>query len=77
MQIQYACQDFLQRLISLTHDLSSSLVLSLLLENRCPRGFSGAPRGFPARGVRPRGYPVHLADSQSARFSLDESNCPA
>src|SRR5437879_6981427 len=44
--IQRVCQDTLEWLISLTHDLPSYFALA--------------------------GYPVRLADSQSARFSLDK-----
>ena len=57
-------------LISLTHDLPSSLVLSLPLKNRYPRGFSVYPAASQPAVFALAGYPVHLADSQSARFSL-------
>ena len=54
----------------LTHDLPSSLVLSLPLENRYPRGFSVYPAASQPAVFALAGYPVYLADSQSARFSL-------
>jgi hypothetical protein len=55
---------------SLTHDLPSSLVLSAPLKNRYPRGFSVYPAASQPAVFALAGYPVHLADSQSARFSL-------
>ena len=51
-------------LISLTHDLPSSLVLSLPLENRYPRGFSVYPAASQPAVFALAGYPVYLADSQ-------------
>jgi adenylate kinase family enzyme len=60
------------RLISLTHDLPSSLVLSLPLKNRYPRGFSVYPAASEPAVFALAGNPVHLADSQSARFSLGD-----
>ena len=55
---------------SLTHDLPSSLVLSLPLENRYPRGFSVYPTASQFAVFALSGLPVHLADSQSARLWL-------
>ena len=55
----------------MTHDLPSSLVLSLPLKNRCPRGFSVYPAASQLAVFALAGYPVHLADSQSDRFSLE------
>jgi predicted RNA-binding Zn-ribbon protein involved in translation (DUF1610 family) len=68
----------------LTHDLPGSLVLSLPLENRYPRGFSVYPTASQPAVFALAGYPVYLADSQSARFLLDVGavrehammNCP-
>ena len=56
---------------SFTHDLPGSLVLSLPLKNRYPRGFSVYPAASQPAVFALSGYPVYLADSQSARFSLD------
>jgi hypothetical protein len=52
-------------------DLPRSLILSLALEKRYPRGFSvhRAASQF-AVFARP-GYTVHLTDPQRARFSFD------
>jgi hypothetical protein len=55
---------------SVTHDLPGSLVLSLQLKNRYPRGFSAYPAASQPAVFALSGYPVYLADSQSARFSL-------
>jgi hypothetical protein len=55
---------------SLTHDLPGSLVLSLQLKNRYPRGFSAYPAASQPAVFTLSGYPVYLAHSQSARFSL-------
>jgi hypothetical protein len=57
---------------SLTHDLPGSLVLSLQLKNRYPRGFSAYPAASQPAVFALAGYPVHLADSRSARFSLGD-----
>ena len=58
---------------SLTHDLPDSLVLSLQLKNRYPRGFSAYPAASQPAVFALSGYPVYLADSQSARFSLGKA----
>jgi CTP-dependent riboflavin kinase len=70
MRLPSVCHDAVSWLISLTHDPPGSLVLSLPLQNRCPRGFSVYPAASQPAVFALAGYPVHLADSQSARFSL-------
>ena len=45
-------------------------LLSLPLKNRYPRGFSVYPAASQPAVFALEGYPVHLAESQSARFSL-------
>ncbi len=55
----------------MNHDLLSSLVLSLPLKNRYPRGFSVYPAASQPAVFAVAGYHVDLADSQSARFWLD------
>jgi hypothetical protein len=50
-------------LIYLTHDLPSSLVLSLPLKNRYPRGFSAYPAASQPAVFALKGYIVHLAES--------------
>ena len=42
-------------LICFTYDLPSSLVLSPATQEPLPLRLFRLPRGFPARGVRPRG----------------------
>src|ERR671937_1473160 len=60
---------------SVIHDLPSSLVLSLPLKNRYRRGFSVYPAASQPAVFALAGYPVHLADSRSARFSLGVCVC--
>jgi hypothetical protein len=59
------CHSPLPWLISLTHDLPNSLVLSLPLKNRYPSRLFRLPRSFPARGVRPRAL-----SGPSRRFTI-------
>jgi hypothetical protein len=46
-------------LSSLTHDLPNSLVLSLKLKNRYPRGFSAYPAASQPAVFTLAGYPIH------------------
>ena len=48
----------------LTHDPPSSLVLSLPLKNRYPRGFSAYPAASQPAVFALEGYLVHLADTK-------------
>jgi hypothetical protein len=56
---------------SLNHDLTSSLVLSLPLKNRYPRGFSVRLAASRPAVFAFASCAAYLADSQSPRFSLD------
>ncbi len=55
---------------ALTHDFPSSLVLSLPLKNRYPRGFSVYPAASRPAVFALSGLAVYVAASQSVRFSL-------
>ncbi|HYK50863.1 MAG TPA: hypothetical protein VEU94_14140, partial [Terriglobales bacterium] len=56
---------------SLTHhDPPDSLVLSLQLKNRYPRGFSAYPAASQPAVFALSGYPVYLVASRLTRFSL-------
>ena len=55
---------------SVTHDLPGSLVLSLQLKTRYPRGFSAYPAASQRAVFALSGLPVYLVASRLTRFSL-------
>ena len=54
----------------MTYDLPGSLVLSLQLKNRYPRGFSAYPAASQPAVFALSDLPVYLVASRLTRFSL-------